>query len=91
MLVDELMTPALNLGLNPLSAISIQSLADLGYRVDVGPADPYSRAFTAPALARGPVIDLRGDIRSGLIAAASTSRREGKKKPFRNRRSQAYS
>lgn len=66
-LVDELMTPVLNLGHSPLSAISIQSLADLGYRVDVGLADPYSRAFTAPALARGPVIDLRGDIRSGPL------------------------
>ncbi len=67
MLGNELMTSALNSGPNPLSAISIQSLADLGYRVDVGPADPYSRAFTAPALARGPVIDLRGDVRMGPL------------------------
>ncbi len=64
---NELMTSALNSGPNPLSAISIQSLADLGYRVDVGPADPYSRAFTAPALARGPVMDLRGDVRMGPL------------------------
>ena len=68
-LVNELMTPRLDVGSNPLSAISIQSLADVGYRVDVGQADPYSRVFTAPALAlkRGPVIDLRGDTRRGPI------------------------
>ncbi len=41
----------------------------MGYRVDVGPADPYSRVFTAaaPALEQGPVIDLRDDIRRGPI------------------------
>ena len=64
---NELMTPSLNSGSNPLSAITIQSLADVGYRVDVGRADPYSLVFTAPALARGPVIDLRGDIRQSPI------------------------
>ena len=64
---NELMTSGLNSGSNPLSAITIQSLADLGYRVDVGPADPFSPVFTAPALARGPVIDLRGDIRRGPL------------------------
>ncbi len=65
----ELMTPIINNGPNPLSAISIQSLADVGYRVDLGPADPYSRVFTAaaPALEKGPVIDLRDDIRRGPI------------------------
>ncbi|MFV2007144.1 MAG: CARDB domain-containing protein, partial [Longimicrobiales bacterium] len=66
---NELMSPVLNSGVNPLSAISIQSLADVGYRVDLGPADPYSRVFTAaaPALELEPVIDLRADIRRGPI------------------------
>ena len=38
----ELMTPTHNYDANPLSAITIQSLADLGYRVDVSQADVYS-------------------------------------------------
>ena len=63
---NELMTPALNSGQsNPLSAISIQSLADMGYTVDVGQADAYSKAFTspprAPALGER-MIDLSNDV-----------------------------
>ena len=38
----ELMTPRFNYDANPLSAITIQSLADLGYHVDVSQADRYS-------------------------------------------------
>ncbi len=39
----ELMTPTLNLGVaSPLSAVTIQSLADLGYVVDVALAEPYA-------------------------------------------------
>jgi CARDB/Bacterial pre-peptidase C-terminal domain/Leishmanolysin/Bacterial Ig-like domain (group 2) len=66
----ELMTPNLNGGItNPLSAISIQSLADMGYRVNVSEADAYSRVFGAQARApsRAPVVDLRGDVRTGPI------------------------
>ncbi len=37
----ELMTPIYSYEANPLSAITIQSLADLGYRVDVSQADAY--------------------------------------------------
>ncbi len=67
---NELMTPSISGSTNPLSAISVQSLADMGYRVDVASADPYNRVFTAAAAAalrRGPVIDLRGDILQGPI------------------------
>ena len=39
---NELMTPTHSYDSNPLSAITIQSLADLGYRVDVSQADRYS-------------------------------------------------
>ena len=39
---NELMTPTQSYDSNPLSAITIQSLADLGYRVDVSQADRYS-------------------------------------------------
>jgi hypothetical protein len=68
---NELMTPGLNPGNNPLSAISIQSLADLGYRVDVTQADAYGIVFTAAGLAAQqhdpPLIDLRGDVWEGPI------------------------
>ena len=45
----ELMTGYLNDGVNPLSRLSVASLADLGYQVDVTQADAYS----APSLLAG--------------------------------------
>jgi hypothetical protein len=39
--VNELMTGFINSGTNPLSAMTIRSLEDLGYTVDVAAADPY--------------------------------------------------
>ncbi|MYG50021.1 MAG: leucine-rich repeat protein [Gemmatimonadales bacterium] len=51
-LAHELMTPAQNGGVpDPLSAITIQSLADMGYTVDVGVAEPYRLPGTAAAAA----------------------------------------
>ncbi len=41
---NELMTPLLGAGASPLSAMSIQSLADLGYSVSSSPADPFTLA-----------------------------------------------
>jgi hypothetical protein len=38
----ELMTGFLSDGLNPLSAITVRSLQDLGYTVDVADADPFT-------------------------------------------------
>jgi hypothetical protein len=38
---NELMTGFLNPGANPLSAVTIESMADLGYSVNVGEADPW--------------------------------------------------
>ena len=38
---DELMTPRIGGATHPLSAITIQSLADIGYRVDAAQADAY--------------------------------------------------
>ena len=67
---QELMTPFFVPGQAlPLSAISVESLADLGYRSDVSMADIFRKTFTSPARAPGarPVIDLRGDIRQGPI------------------------
>jgi hypothetical protein len=39
---DEIMTGYLNPGSNPLSRLTIGSLGDLGYQVDLDAADPYS-------------------------------------------------
>jgi Leishmanolysin len=39
---NELMTGFLNTGTNPLSVMSIRSLADLGYTVNPAAADPYT-------------------------------------------------
>lgn len=38
----EIMTGFLNAGPNPLSVVTIQSLADVGYTVDVSQADPFT-------------------------------------------------
>lgn len=41
--VNELMSPALNTdSSNPLSAISVESMGDIGYEVDAAAADPFS-------------------------------------------------
>ena len=40
-MTNELMTGFLNSGPNPLSAVTIESMADLGYTVNVGAADPW--------------------------------------------------
>ena len=69
-LAEEIMTPFFRVGQpEPLSAITTESLADLGYRIDISQADAFSRVFTSPARAPDPrlVIDLRGDIRQGPI------------------------
>ena len=61
---SEVMKPTLRLGqTDALSAITIQSLADLGYTVDVSQADSYTIASTdlAPDYL-GPVIELGGDV-----------------------------
>ena len=74
-LASELMTPVLGVGeANPLSAITIQSLVDLGYTIDVSLAD----AFTLPGEGSGTVrgegadgraISLGGDVLMGPLLA----------------------
>lgn len=68
---DELMTGFLNSGINPLSQITIASMQDLGYSVDMGVADTYTSILNVPFRAEGGaapvVIDLRGDVRQGPI------------------------
>jgi len=45
---NELMTGYINSGTNPLSVLTVQSLADLGYTVNAAGADPFAVAFAAP-------------------------------------------
>lgn len=80
-LQNELMTATYNSGNAPLSAITIQSMADLGYAVDVRQADAYSlptpggRALAARRCAEGRCFDLSGDVRSGPIAVVDSNGR----------------
>jgi len=67
---EELMTPQANLGSNPMSSLTIESFADLGYTVDKSAADSYSQVFS---IVFGPVqqveVDLSGDVWRGRIDA----------------------
>jgi hypothetical protein len=67
---NELMTPLLEFA-PKLSAISIQSLADIGYPVDVSQAVPYVVPGLAAVLRAGPVIDLTGDVWTGPIVGVN--------------------
>ena len=76
-LVTELMTPFATIGVvDPLSAITIQSLADMGYTVNVDLADPYTLPGGAAAdKADAPVIDLRNDVMKGPIIVVDSDGR----------------
>ena len=68
----ELMTSVSWTGLDdPMSAITIQSLADLGYTVDVSQVDSYqlpaTSAMAVDALERGRIINLGNDIVRGPL------------------------
>jgi hypothetical protein len=66
---DELMTTLLAAGADYLSAITIQSLADIGYTVNLEEADrfilPERSNASASAAAGRHVIDLSGDVVAG--------------------------
>ena len=68
-LQNELMTGFLNAGSNPLSALTIASMQDLGYAANMGVADAISLAFSLRAEGdAGPApIELKDDIRQGPI------------------------
>jgi hypothetical protein len=78
-LMNELMTPVLNGSEpNPLSAITTQSLADLGYTVDSSQADSFSEAFAGPArllYAGAPPLDLSNDAYLGRLLIVNNSGR----------------
>ena len=61
----ELMTSVLQAGRDALSAITIQSLADIGYTIDVEAADTYTLPAanaSSSAAEQRPGIDLSGDV-----------------------------
>ncbi len=62
----ELMTGFISANSNPLSAITVRSLDDIGYTVDVGGADPFTFDANLRAQA-GRQWHLKGDILRGPI------------------------
>ena len=68
----EMMTPLMELGVpQPISAITLQAMADLGYSVNVGLADSYTLPGARPPLLAGDqprhVFDLSGDVDQGPV------------------------
>ncbi len=80
---NELMTGYVNLGFNPLSAVTIASMADMGYAVDYSAADPY--VIAAPLRMPGVRVQLhlRNDIATGPIRVIPFG---GKRRPGPMRR-----
>ena len=58
----ELMTGFVDAGVNPLSRVTVASMGDLGYTVNLAGADSYTLAPGLRAFARGPVIELKNDV-----------------------------
>ena len=64
--VNELMTGFLTRGSNPLSRVTLASLEDLGYEVDLAAADTFKPTLAPPAPAPGPdLIPLGKDVLEG--------------------------
>jgi hypothetical protein len=62
---NELMTGWLNAGTNPLSAITVESLADMGYTVNAAGADAYTLPSAPLPAVRAGAIFLNNDILVG--------------------------
>jgi hypothetical protein len=73
----ELMTPVFTTTVsNPLSAITTESLGDLGYSVDSSGADPFTATFSAPARLTASsrrVINLENDTYRGPLQVVDAS------------------
>jgi hypothetical protein len=59
---QELMTGFVQPGLNPLSRVTVASMGDLGYSVNLAGADTYTLATGLRALGRGPSFELQHDL-----------------------------
>ena len=70
-LQNELMTGSLNSNtVNPLSVLSVRSLQDMGYAVNVAAADPFSLTLNLMAQGSGPVggkIHMLNDVDFGPL------------------------
>jgi len=64
---NELMTGFIGTGQSPLSRITLASLADQGYQVDLAAADAYSLIFALRAFDTRPKLLLKNDILRGPI------------------------
>jgi hypothetical protein len=58
----ELMTGFIGAGTNPLSVVTLASLADQGYSVDFTKADGYTLAMALQVFDKGRTLKLKGDI-----------------------------
>jgi hypothetical protein len=68
---NELMTGYLNSGTNnPLSRITVASMADLGYQVNMANAEPYTKPVALRAASR--LIDIGGDAGTRPVSTART-------------------
>jgi Bacterial Ig-like domain (group 2)/Leishmanolysin len=59
---NELMTGFVDPGQNPLSVVTVASLADEGYTVDLNGADPFSLQLSLRAFRGGPQFELKRDL-----------------------------
>jgi hypothetical protein len=59
---NELMTGFVQVGVNPLSRVSVASMGDLGYAVNLDGADPYTLAPGLRAYVRGESVQLQNDL-----------------------------
>ena len=64
---SELMTGFIGAGQSPLSIVTLASLADQGYGVDLATADPYSLLLSLRAFGTQPKLRLMNDILRGPI------------------------
>jgi Bacterial Ig-like domain (group 1)/Leishmanolysin len=81
---NELMTGWLDMGENPLSSITVSSLADIGYVVNMGGADAFSLSLSAAATAQGTTAPPSGfriqDLPLSIVPIAVDSR--GRRAPL---------
>ncbi|MDA0590143.1 MAG: leishmanolysin-related zinc metalloendopeptidase [Planctomycetota bacterium] len=59
---DELMTGFINVGVNPLTRLTVAQFADLGYQVDFARADPDNSGTVVSAMGLGASTRLRNDL-----------------------------
>jgi hypothetical protein len=72
---SELMTGFINDGPNPLSAVTISSLGDMGYEIDLTAAEEYTVPFSTVGLSREPGLELGDDILRGPLYRIGASGR----------------